>query len=92
MQVNVNSVYVTEHCDSISNCVCCCLKHTLETFQRKVSHDGKYTELLADKGYDAWHCRSVCEQHGLIASIPKRRTRDVSVSYTHLTLPTKRIV
>jgi len=56
------------------------LKHTLETFQRKVIHGGKYTELLACKGYDASHCRSVCQQHGLIASIasiPRRRTQDV---------------
>ena len=33
-------------------------------------------ELLADKGYDAWYCRSVCGQHGLSARIPKRRTQD----------------
>ena len=52
------------------------LKHTLETFQRKVKHNGNYTELLADKGYDAWYCRSVCGQHGLSARIPKRRTQD----------------
>jgi len=55
------------------------LKPTLETFQRKVNHGGKSTELLADKGYDASRCRSVCQQHGLIASIPRRRTQDVYI-------------
>ena len=50
------------------------LKHTLETFERKVKDHVKYTSLLADKGYDASHCRSVCEQHDLTPCIPKRRT------------------
>ena len=53
------------------------LKHTLETCNRKVKDHAKYTSLLADKGYDASHCRSVCEQHNLMPCIPKRRTKDL---------------
>ena len=52
------------------------LKHTLETFKRKVSSHDNFSSLLADKGYDASHCRTVCEQHNLTPRIPKRRTTD----------------
>ena len=34
------------------------LKHTLETFKRKVSNTEGFESLLADKGYDASHCLS----------------------------------
>lgn len=53
------------------------LKHTLETFKRKVSSHDKFSSLLADKGYDASHCRTVCEQHKLMPCIPRRRTKDI---------------
>ena len=52
------------------------LKHTLETFERKVANRAGYSTLLADKGYDASHCRNVCERHGLTPCIPRRRTKD----------------
>lgn len=53
------------------------LKHTLETFKRKVSCHDNFSSLLADKGYDASHCRIVCENHNLKPCIPKRRTKDI---------------
>ena len=52
------------------------LKHTLETFQRKVAGHGIFSSLLADKGYDASHCRDVCKRHHLDPLIPRRRTAD----------------
>ncbi len=53
------------------------LKHTLETFQRKVTSHANFSSLLADKGYDAAHCRSVCECHNLTPCIPRRRTKEI---------------
>ena len=47
------------------------LKHTLETFKRQVSSHASYSALLADKGYDAAHCRSVCTNHNLTSFIPR---------------------
>ena len=52
------------------------LKHTLDTFTRKVSSHANFSSLLADKGYDASYCRTACEQHNLTPCIPKRRTPD----------------
>ena len=52
------------------------LKHTLETFQKKVAGHGNFSSLLADKGYDASHCRDVCKRHHLDPLIPRRRTAD----------------
>ena len=62
-----------------SSCSCALefLKHTLETFKRKVSSHDKFSSLLADKGYDASHCRTVCQQHKLMPCIPRRRTKDI---------------
>ena len=55
------------------------LTHTLETFERKVGHYDQFSSLLADKGYDASHCRSACRARNLIPCIPQRGTKD---SYT----------
>ena len=48
------------------------LKHTLETFQRKVAGHGNFSSLLADKGYDASHCRDVCKRHQSEPEGPRR--------------------
>jgi transposase len=53
------------------------LKHTLETFKRKVPSHANFSSLLADKGYDAAHCRSACECHNLTPCIPRRRTKEI---------------
>jgi len=52
------------------------LKHTLDTYERKVGHLSSYNSLLADKGYDSETCRSVCKQRKLAPLIPRRRSSD----------------
>jgi len=56
---------------------CLTLKHTLDTYERKVGQLSLYDSLLADKGYDSETCRSICKQHMLSPLIPRRRSSDI---------------
>ena len=50
-----------------------------------------FEALLGDKAFDADWLRADLDDRGAAAVIPPRSNRK-AVSYTHLTLPTKRIV